>query len=281
MLYEIDFDKHNKTYYRRATAPLFENYSVVEIGYNTIPQKAKQVLKRDVYIIHYVTSGQGTFMSERFQANQCYFVSEGELEIIEANLNDSYECYWIMLKGENAKEILSNCGLPDHNSVFSFEYTDECSKIINQYLFHESYENDFAEACKLEELMYKLLSYHIKNKSHSSKTDLDLKVKAIADYIENNYRNDIKISDLCKIFYFSKNYLCTIFKNKYGMTPKEYLIWYRLSIAKELLMDNECVMSVSEISAAVGISNALYFTRLFHNKEGITPSEYRKQKHKT
>ena len=276
MLYTIDFDASNKIYYRRSTEPLFENRSVVEIGYNTIPKGAKQAFKRDVYIIHYVTGGKGRFMNIPFEKGHCYFVSAGELEVVESTDDESYECYWIMVKGKNAKELLKNCGLPEHNSVFEFEYAGECGKIIEKYLFEEKYESELAEACRLEEALYALLSLHIKAlPTPTAKPKADIKVQAIADYIESNYRNDIKISDLCQVFYFSKNHLCTLFKRKYGLPPKEYLIWYRLLKAKTLLRDENCNMSISEISSAVGIGNPMYFSRLFHEKEGMSPTDYR------
>lgn len=281
MLYTVNFDKHNKIHYRRPSKTLFANRSVVEIGYNTVPCGKKQILKRDVYIIHYVVSGRGKFMNNPFSKGQCYFVSAGALEIIEAPADESYESYWIMLEGQNAKDCLQNCGFAKCNSIFDFEYTEECSRKIHKFLFDTEYESELQEACKMEELMYNILSFHTRKLTEpGTKDKIDIKVQAVADYIENNYNSHIKISDLCHVFYFSKNYLCTIFKDKFGMTPKEYLINYRLTKAKILLTDKNCNMSVAEVSYAVGIDNPLYFSRLFHRKEGVSPTDYRnKSKH--
>ena len=276
MLYTLNLDKDNKTYYRRSNTALFEGQIVVEIGCNSVAKGLKQIFKRDVYIIHYVTRGRGRFMNEEFSDGHCYFVSANELEIVEASDEDPYECYWIMLKGKNAAEIVSNCGLPEHNAVFPFEYVNDCAAIIHHGLFDEEYDNDYAEACKLEEVLYKLLRYHAKTLAVSTqKTPPHSKAAAIADYLKSNYKNDIKISDLCRVFYLSKNYLCTVFKNEYAVTPKEFLIAYRLLKAKELLRDTDCRLSVSEIARVVGIANPLYFSRLFKQKEGLSPTEYR------
>ena len=275
MLYTVNFDKENKLYYRRADTALSRGSQVVEIGYNTVPPKTKQFFKRDTYIIHYVTNGSGLFMGEPFSSGHCYFVAAGEYETIESTI-ETYESSWIMLKGEHVKEILRQCGFSEHNSVFRFEYTDECSRIIRKYLFEEAYDHELEEACKLEKVLYSLLSFHIKKLSvQNTQKKAPVRIQAIADYIENNYQNDIKINDLCRVFFFSKNHLCTIFKSKYGMTPKEYLIHCRLSQAKTLLKDKNCNMSITEIALAVGISNPLYFSRFFHQNTGVSPTDYR------
>ncbi len=284
MLYTLKRTTNDKIYYRRSSESIESNHHVVEIGYNSVPKCTRQIFNRDLFIIHYVTSGYGKCMDKEFSKNHCYFIVPNELEITESSPINSYECCWIMLKGENSKEILSKCGFPEHNSVFPFNAASECAKIIQNYLFNKKYENDLVEACKLEELLYKLLAFHMKsnsvNNSSNYEKDNRAKAKMIARYIENNYQLNIKISDLCNIFHISTNHLCTIFKERYNISPKEYLLRYRISKAKQLLKEVQHNISISEISNAVGIENPLYFSRLFHQKEGVSPSEYRTTKRK-
>lgn len=280
MLYTLSRTKNNKIYYRRTSESIDANHHVVEIGYNSVPKNIRQIFNRDVFIIHYVISGNGRCMGKKFSRNHCYFIVPGELEITESSPTGSYECCWIMLKGENSKELVSKCGLPEHNSVFPFNSANECAKIIQSFLFNQKYENELIEACKLEELLYKLLSFHLKsniaNTSSNYEKNNRTKAKMIAKYIENNYQFNIKISDLCSVFHLSTNHLCNIFKERYNISPKEYLIRYRISKAKQLLNDAHHNISISEISNAVGIDNPLYFSRLFHQKEGVSPSDYKK-----
>lgn len=276
MLYTINFDKENKIYYRRANFAFDPNHRVVEIGYNSIPKKSKQIFKRDVFIIHYIISGHGKCNGEKFSKNHCYFIVPNELEITEAANDDSYESCWIMLKSKNSKEMLENMGFPKHNCVFEFRSADECAQMIKNYLFTKQYKNEHIEALKLEELLYRLLSMHIDNIDSSISTnDNKEKAKIAAKYMENNYQTDIKISDLCAILHISPNHLYTIFRENYNISPKEYLISFRLSKAKQLLREVHSNIRVSEISYAVGIDNPLYFSRLFHKREGVSPTEYR------
>ena len=61
----------------------------------------------------------------------------------------------------------------------------------------------------------------------------------------------------------------------YGTTVNNYLISKRITRAKQLLRFTD--MTVDEVSVAVGMGDANYFSRMFRKVEGISPREYRKQ----
>lgn len=274
MLFSNCFANKHKLYYRKPDAEISDLFTVKEIGFNSVPPSLKQLHTRNIYIIHYVLSGKGYFMGKPFSPGYCYYVVEGEAEVIEAARDSSYESAWVMLRGRRAKELLTKCGFPEHNGVFPFDRAEECGNIIKEYLFDTEYENGYTEACKLEEVFYRLMAIHFESKGDETGKNLS-KAFEIAEYIEKNYSSPLKISDLCSIFYLSKNYLCTIFKREYGVTPQEYLISYRMEKARELLLLGS-KPQIAEISFSVGIDNPLYFSRCFRARYGMSPSEYRK-----
>ncbi len=69
-------------------------------------------------------------------------------------------------------------------------------------------------------------------------------------------------------------HLCRVFKDSMNMRPNEYLTQRRLQEAKRLLQRNE--LSVSEIAARSGFSDAGYFSTVFRKHEGVSPIEYKK-----
>lgn len=274
MLHSYHFANNHQLFYRKANYNVQSKFSVNEIGFNRVPPELRQIHTRDVHILHYVIKGKGYFMGEAFSAGDCYYVVPGELEIIESDKDDPYESAWIMVRGRRAAELLSKADFPSHNSVFRFEYADKCAELIKKYIFETEYQNDFVEACAIENVFYQIMAYHFIN-IDPPKTNGN-KASEIAEFIEKNYNTDIKIQDLCNIFYLSKNYICTIFKKEYGITPKDYLISYRIEKAKQFLRFENEKLSISEISFSIGIDNPLYFSRCFHEKTGMSPSEYRK-----
>ncbi len=92
--------------------------------------------------------------------------------------------------------------------------------------------------------------------------------------IEKDYSINIRITDFSEKYYFSKEYLSKLFKQKYGLGIYEYLTTIRMERAKELLSFTDT--KIMEISLRVGFSDTNYFSKAFHNYTGKTPSEYRK-----
>ncbi len=58
------------------------------------------------------------------------------------------------------------------------------------------------------------------------------------------------------------------------MPPSRYVTQRRMEYARTLLMAPE--ISISEISRLVGYANVYYFSRVFHEEVGMSPTDYRK-----
>lgn len=114
-----------------------------------------------------------------------------------------------------------------------------------------------------------------------TKTDLtfELKSSALAQkvlvYINENYEKKIDLEHLSQVFYSSTSQISREFKKEYDISPINYLIEKRLSEAKWLLINtNETVSSIAE---RVGYANYYYFAKLFCERIGFMPSEYREK----
>ena len=100
-------------------------------------------------------------------------------------------------------------------------------------------------------------------------------VSNFINYATNHFREDINITELAKQYGFSPNYFSKLFKTIINKTPKEYLINVRLDEAKKLLKLG--LYTVSEVCTMVGYDDLHYFSRLFKQKEGISPALFAKQ----
>ena len=97
-------------------------------------------------------------------------------------------------------------------------------------------------------------------------------VEAAIRYIHNHYQEDISISTVSHELEISEGYLSRMFKKETNYTFTNYLIYYRLRLAMELLMD--CRMKVYEVADRVGYSDTAYFSAQFKKIVGLSPSEY-------
>ena len=57
------------------------------------------------------------------------------------------------------------------------------------------------------------------------------------------------------------------------MTLRRYCIEHRLEYARQLLVNTD--LSVNEIIRKIGYQNKTYFYKIFKQRYGITPSEYK------
>ena len=65
----------------------------------------------------------------------------------------------------------------------------------------------------------------------------------------------------------------TLFKSVLGLTPSQYFEQYRLSLSVSLLLNTR--ESIIDISGKCGFQSPSYFTKVFHKRYGLTPTEFR------
>lgn len=98
----------------------------------------------------------------------------------------------------------------------------------------------------------------------------------LQNYLDKNYSQDINLDLLARTFSISKYHMAREFKRFIGKSPIDYLIDVRINRAKALLYDSS--RPISDICQLVGIPNPNHFLYLFKDREGVTPSAFRKFK---
>jgi len=66
-----------------------------------------------------------------------------------------------------------------------------------------------------------------------------------------------------------------LFKQEMGTTPHQFWLNEKIGEAQSLLIKSE--LSIKEIANALGFRDEFYFSRLFKRKEGVSPTQYRRQ----
>lgn len=100
-------------------------------------------------------------------------------------------------------------------------------------------------------------------------------VDELDGYIRENITDEISNTELGAIFGYHPFYVSRMLKEKKGLTMRQYVISYRLKLAKEMLRTTD--RSASEIAEACGFTDASYFAKTFKSVFGMTPKEYRNQ----
>lgn len=97
-------------------------------------------------------------------------------------------------------------------------------------------------------------------------------VAQMKEYILQEYRNSVKLSDAAQKFHYHPDYLSTLFKKETGKNFNAYLTEVRMEKAKELLGQGN--LKIREIAEAVGYANEMYFSTAFKKYAGISPKQF-------
>lgn len=129
-----------------------------------------------------------------------------------------------------------------------------------------------APPARIKALLYNLLtdiSLELRKESFVSRRFYSI-YNAIV-YLEHNYVDNISISELAGMSHVSESCFRRLFREYCGMPPLAYIQRLKLSKARRYLESG--VLTVSETAAAVGIDDPCYFSRLYKQKTGFSPSE--------
>ena len=94
-------------------------------------------------------------------------------------------------------------------------------------------------------------------------------------WLHRHFTEDISVKELAEIEHMSESWYRKIFRHQMGMSPNEYRINLRMQYACDLLTATD--NSISAIAQVCGYDDVLYFIRLFKQRIGLPPGEYRRK----
>ncbi len=172
--------------------------------------------------------------------------AEGELQNILCNLPD----YFPAFHAEKIKELISDISL----------LNDEKQK--NQFLIYEK--------------MLSLIDILIKDAAIDAldgKGSFTLMHKA-KKIIEDRFTEKLTTEDIASEINLSESRFRVLFGKAYGISPRQYLTNVRIANAKQIMWENIPLTLVAE---KCGFGCQQYFSKIFKNETGMTPSEYKRE----
>lgn len=145
---------------------------------------------------------------------------------------------------------------------------DRVASCIDLFLHKEPYYKHSASA------QLKLALLTLLKEFKNERLDYKL-VQSVQEFIRNHY-DDVELSNqmIAQQFGYHPYHINRLFKAQTKNTLHDYLIDYRLHMAKNYL--STTTLNVTMVSEKTGFSSYTYFIKLFRERTGLSPLQYRK-----
>lgn len=232
---------------------------------------------RNGYLIHYILKGQGIYKARgkifRLGPGDAFLICPGELIYYQADMKEPWSYTWIGMQGIKIKGYLGRTTLPDKLTVHYGR--DDQIRLCHEKMFEAdklSRNRDLIMNSIMYEYLFLLARKFPNDQLSVSEKKSDYVEKALK-YIEARYCDPVTIQDIADELNINRSYLHRLFRSFTGFSIQAYLLDYRIRQACILLRDTD--LSVRVIAHSVSYADPLYFSRIFHQKMGMSPRDYR------
>ena len=235
------------------------------------------------YLIHYILSGKGKFSigGEEYplEAGCGFLITPDELAFYQADEEEPWTYVWVGFSGTLAAEYVNNIGLSVRQPVFRSEASEELYRIVKDMMDHNTYDlsHDLRRNGQLG-VFLSVIAEGSRVEKSGGDDRANIYVRKAVSFIESNYCNPIKVTDVADYVCINRSYLYTLFQQSMGMSPQRFLTTFRITKAAELLQLTS--LPIESIALSCGYQDPLVFTKAFRQMKQMSPSVFRKEMHK-
>lgn len=265
---EILYPSHEEAF-AIALSDLFPIESIL-IGM-TQPFPAYKVRRRangKTYLIEYVLDGEGEFRvggkTQRLQAGDVFVIGKDDPHDFRSDKGKPLKKIWISFASEYVGKMLECYRIG--TGVYRADVKNEFLSLYGVAKLDTLPQNKFFEAAELLHGVILKIARSIRETSTST-------VSAIKHALLSSIYSKKTLDEVASELFTSKSNLIRVFKKGTGETPYQFLLNEKINVAKTLL--STTTMQIKSIAELLCFTDEHYFSFLFKQKTGLTPSKYR------
>ncbi len=258
-----------------------KDLEVINIGYEDCPPGyGYGPTLRPYHLIHFVTEGEGKLEIRqeeyKVQAGDAFFIPAEQIAYYEGSVSRPWTYSWIGFTGTQSRNIV--------REILTFSE----GQYVLRDLDVEKYREVIKRGAEIEQVSQ--ASHYLSNGvlchvvglliEEFQKKGYIRQEFVLSDevkfYLDSKFSENIQMQEIASSFHIHPNYMNQIFREKYGISPKKYLMGLKIDKAKNMLTATE--LPILLISASLGFTDKLSFSRTFKGRVGVSPSEYRKNR---
>ena len=234
----------------------------------------------DHYSLYYVHQGAATLQTHSFsgkiEKGYIFAIFPNEDFLIKSISEEELNITWIDFSGHQVENYLERGGI---SKRYPIAYDKSDCELENMF------ENIMKVArmlpnryCKICANLYNVFAFLIDNKHKISEPEAysgEYYLLRALDFIDIYYNDKISIEKISEHLGITRKYLYNIFKKYTDISPKDYIVYYRMEKASKLLLEGN--ITVESVASLVGYLNQFHFAKEFKKIVGKTPTEYRNE----
>ncbi|MGN0177869.1 MAG: AraC family transcriptional regulator [Monoglobaceae bacterium] len=196
--------------------------------------------------------------------------------------NEGCEIFMLYFSGTAVSEILNDINLV--SGVYQCRKSEVITSIFSELVREHNLSRPYSQSAQNALAIYLLTAFsrhasNILEATYNTTLTADLDINRIIIEMNGNYTDAYNSKHYANICGLSVSGFYNKFKRVIGVSPKKYFTNIKIEHAKELIAFSE--LSIKEIASMFGYEDSLYFSRLFKQATGLSPSEYRSQSKKS
>ncbi|WP_409340366.1 AraC family transcriptional regulator [Paenibacillus sp. MBLB4367] len=232
---------------------------------------------RDMYILHYIHSGYGTYSaegrSEPIGPGGLFLVVPDTVHSYWTDPDEPWHYSWFGFVGTLAARFSKQAGFTGPAPVRTPDPSVSVDPLFRNVI---SLREKPSKELLLTGLLYRIFgTLAVPDDTPPLRADVGLHVQKAVSFINARYADPIGLDDIASHLGLDAKYVCRLFRQRLSMSPYRYLTDVRMRKACRLLRGQ--LHGIAEIARSVGYQDPLLFSRMFKRIIGLSPTAYREK----
>ncbi len=275
--------KGEKIYYSSPVSAANDTLNVTMLG-ETTPSGSYEAFHRigtdqrtNMYTFEFIVKGKLLITGDK----QTYIAKKGDLLILNRTASHYYytdpkdlvEKYFFVCNGSYVDKLMEVFGITEGTVIRPLDFYND---FLNLFAIAQAKNQSLFVA--IAELILKIM-YSVNPLICESASNTDFHAyplyQRIANYIDTHIEEALRLEDIANLFSCTPVTINRLFKQHYGITPKQYILASKMKVAKQLLSGT--VLPINRISSFLSFCHQNNFANAFSKATGMSPMQYRKQ----
>ncbi|MBO0450047.1 AraC family transcriptional regulator [Enterococcus sp. MJM12] len=249
----------------------------VELAGITFPFKGYFVNRVDskLYSLEYVIAGKGMIevdgLLHEVKAGDSFLLPLGHQHRYWSDDKEPFHKIWVNVSGALCQQLMQTYQLQRQYVFFQTDTFNVLQRMLTACEKKGTTQERSATCALLFHEILLILAEGQPQQHHLVPSN----IQAVKEYLDNHLQENVTLDELANVASLSPSQLTRQFKRYFQQTPYAYYLSKKIESAQLLL--KETLLSVQEIAARLNFSDEHYFSNVFRQKTGMTPTAWRKK----